>query len=251
MTELAARLEGVGKSYPHFALNDVNLDLPTGSVTGFIGANGAGKSTTIRILMGLVHHDRGTVTVLGQPMPAGQAAAKSNLGFVSEDMRLYKAATLAWHMEFVQSVFPSWDQTYAESLMTRFDLKAAHPIKGLSHGQRVKAALLLALARRPKLLILDEPTTGLGVRMALGAQSNQVTWLFLRQSFVQLAIGLTLGVAGAYGVGRLFQSVQTTAGDPLIIGGIAVLLAVVAVGASVWPARRATLLDPLIALRHD
>jgi len=161
MTELAARLEGVGKSYPHFALNDVNLDLPTGSVTGFIGANGAGKSTTIRILMGLVHHDRGTVTVLGQPMPAGQAAAKSNLGFVSEDMRLYKAATLAWHMEFVQSVFPSWDQTYAESLMTRFDLKAAHPIKGLSHGQRVKAALLLALARRPKLLILDEPTTGL------------------------------------------------------------------------------------------
>lgn len=102
---------------------------------------------------------------------------------------------------------------------------------------------------------VTQRTQEVGVRMALGAQSNQVTWLFLRQSFVQLAIGLTLGVAGAYGVGRLFQStqllVQTTAGDPLIIGGIALLLAVVAVAACVWPARRATFLDPLIALRRD
>ncbi len=161
MTDLAARLEGVGKSYPHFILKDLNLELPTGSVTGFIGRNGAGKSTTIRILMGLVHHDRGSVTVLGQAMPMRQAAAKRDMGFVSEDMRLYKAATLAWHMEFIQSVFPTWDQAYADTLMKRFDLQAAHPIKGLSHGQRVKAALLLALARRPKLLVLDEPTTGL------------------------------------------------------------------------------------------
>jgi len=102
---------------------------------------------------------------------------------------------------------------------------------------------------------VTQRTQEVGVRMALGAQSNQVTWLFLRQSFVQLAIGLTLGVAGAYGVGRLFQStqllVQTTAGDPLTIGSIALLLAVVAVAACVWPARRATFLDPLIALRRD
>ena len=102
---------------------------------------------------------------------------------------------------------------------------------------------------------VTQRTQEVGVRMALGAQSNQVTWLFLRQSFVQLAIGLTLGVAGAYGGGRLFQStellVQTTAGDPLTIWGIALLLAVVAVGACVWPARRATHLDPLTALRRD
>ena len=102
---------------------------------------------------------------------------------------------------------------------------------------------------------VTQRTQEVGVRMALGAQSNQVTWLFLRQSFIQLAIGLTLGVAGAYGVGRLFQStdllVQTTAGDPLIIGGIALLLMVVAVSASVWPARRAPHLDPLVALRRE
>lgn len=161
MKDVAACLQGVSKTYPHFTLHDVDLALPTGSVTGFIGANGAGKSTTIRILMGLVHQDRGSVTVMGQSMPDGQAVAKREIGFVSEDMRLYKAATLGWHMEFIRAIFPSWDQAYADQLMTRFDLKRDHPIKGLSHGQRVKAALLLALARRPKLLVLDEPTTGL------------------------------------------------------------------------------------------
>jgi len=91
--------------------------------------------------------------------------------------------------------------------------------------------------------------------MALGAQSNEVSWLFLRRSFIQLAIGLTLGVAGAFGVGMLFQQtqllVQNRAGDPLTIGGIVVLLAVVASAACFVPAKRATKLDPLIALRRD
>src|SRR5580765_7304751 len=109
---------------------------------GFIGANGAGKSTTIRILMGLVHQDQGTVHVLGHPMPEEQAAAKLEIGYVSEDMRLYGAATLEWHMRFIRSIYPRWDQPYAESLLQRFDLKAEQKIKGLSHGQRVKAALL-------------------------------------------------------------------------------------------------------------
>jgi ABC-2 type transport system ATP-binding protein len=161
MKDLTVQFEGVRKQYPHFCLDNINMELPTGSIMGFIGANGAGKSTAIRILMGLVHQDAGTVRVLGHPMPADQTAAKRDIGFVSEDMRLYGAATLAWHMKFVSSIYPGWDQPYAEALLQRFDLKAQQKIKGLSHGQRVKAALLLALARRPRLLVLDEPTTGL------------------------------------------------------------------------------------------
>ena len=159
--EIAVRFEGVGKTYPHFTLEDINLELPTGHIMGFIGANGAGKSTTIRILMSLIRQDRGTVRVLGHPMPAALAAAKREIGFVSEDMRLYKGATIQWHMDFVRSIFPSWDAAYAKDLIKRFDLKPQQVVKGLSHGQRVKATLLLALARRPKLLVLDEPTTGL------------------------------------------------------------------------------------------
>ena len=161
MNDLSVEFEGVSKKYPHFSLEDVHLELPAGSVMGFIGANGAGKSTTIRILMGLVHQDKGTVHVLGHPMPAEQVAAKLEIGFVSEDMRLYGPATLAWHMNFMRSIYPRWDQPYADTLARRFDLKPEQKIKGLSHGQRVKAALLLALARRPRLLVLDEPTTGL------------------------------------------------------------------------------------------
>jgi len=161
MTDLAVHFEGVGKKYRHFTLDDIHLELPTGSIMGFIGPNGAGKSTTIRILMGLVHQDRGSVRVLGHAMPKDQALAKQQIGFVSEDLRLYKTATLAWHMGFIRSIYPTWDQAYAEQLLRRFDLKAEQRIKGISHGQRVKAALLLVLARRPRLLVLDEPTTGL------------------------------------------------------------------------------------------
>ena len=161
MSDLSIHMEGVSKRYPHFFLDNMSLELSEGSVLGFIGANGAGKSTTIRILMGLVHQDSGSVEVLGHPMPAEQTAAKLEIGFVSEDMRLYGAATLAWHMKFVASMYPRWDQPYADELLRRFDLRPEQKIKGFSHGQRVKAALLLALARQPRLLILDEPTTGL------------------------------------------------------------------------------------------
>jgi len=161
MNNPSVHFDGVSKVYPHFSLDDLSLELPTGTIMGLIGANGAGKSTTIRILMGLVHQDQGRVHVLGREMPREQAAAKLDIGFVSEDMRLYGSATLAWHMKFVRSLYPQWDQSYADTLLRRFDLKPQQKIKGLSHGQRVKAALLLALARRPLLLVLDEPTTGL------------------------------------------------------------------------------------------
>jgi|CXWL01.1.fsa_nt_gi ABC-2 type transport system ATP-binding protein len=161
MTTAAAQLEGVTKCYPHFTLSDIDLIVPEGQITGLIGANGAGKSTTIRLLMGLLRPDRGTVRLLGLPMPAEQIRAKRDVGFASEDLRLYGAATLAWHMDFVRGIYPGWDSAYAGKLLTRFDLKPDQRIRGLSHGQRVKAALLLILARRPRLLLLDEPTTGL------------------------------------------------------------------------------------------
>lgn len=160
-TSNAIELTGVGKAYPHFTLADVDLVVPTGTVMGFVGPNGAGKSTTLRIIMGLVHQDQGSVQVLGHEMPKEQIAAKWDIGFVSEDMRLHNTETIGFHIDFMKSVYASWDDAYAAELVERFQLIPEQRVKGLSHGQRVKAALLLALARRPRLLVFDEPTTGL------------------------------------------------------------------------------------------
>ncbi len=161
MISSAFKVKGLRKSYKHFALREIDLELPAGCIMGFIGPNGAGKSTTIRILMGLVRQDAGEVEVLGKSMPARRHDVKRDVGFVSEDMRLYPGATVQWHMNFIASIFSSWDKSYAADLLKRFDLNPNHKVKGLSRGQAVKTSLLLALARHPKLLILDEPTTGL------------------------------------------------------------------------------------------
>jgi len=158
---LAVECVRISKRYKHFALHDVDLSLEQGTVMGLVGPNGAGKSTILRIVMGLTGPDSGSVKVLGHDMPKDQIAAKRDIGFVAEDMRLYASETIRFHMDFVRSIFDTWDEDYATRLLRSFDLNPNQKVKGLSHGQRVKATLLLALARRPSLLIFDEPTTGL------------------------------------------------------------------------------------------
>ncbi|WP_373990891.1 ABC transporter ATP-binding protein [Duganella sp. BuS-21] len=158
---LAVECTGISKRYPHFALEAADLLVEQGTVMGLVGPNGAGKSTMLRMVMGLLAPDAGTVKVLGYAMPEQQVAAKRNIGFIAEDMRLYDSETIGFHMAFIKSIFASWDADYARLLLRRFDLNERQKVKGLSHGQRVKATLLLALARRPSLLVFDEPTTGL------------------------------------------------------------------------------------------
>ena len=154
-------MRGVRKTYRFFTLDDLSLDLDPGEVMGFVGPNGAGKSTTLRLAMGMIAPDAGEIRVLGQAMPAAQAAAKRDIGYVSAEMRLLPHASLGWHMEFVKSIYPGWDGGYAATLVKRFNLRPEQNARSLSLGEHVKAVLLLALARRPRLLILDEPTTGL------------------------------------------------------------------------------------------
>ena len=161
MNDLAIQLENVSKHFNYFDLNNINLTLPKGQIMGFVGANGAGKSTTIRIIMGLMQADSGKTTVLGQEMPKFQTQIKRNLGYSSEEMKLYGGKDLGWHMAFIKSIYSGWDDNYANELLHRFDLNLEQKIKQFSKGQHIKAQLLLVLARKPKLLVLDEPTTGL------------------------------------------------------------------------------------------
>lgn len=158
---LSFRMQGVCKRYDDFALQDLTLALPAGQVMGLVGVNGAGKTTALRLLAGLAQPDAGQIEVLGLPLPSQQVRVKQDIGLASEDMRLYAKCSLRWHMDLVRAIYPAWDEAYAETLLRRFDLRAEQRLGGFSHGQRVKALLLLNLARRPKLLLLDEPTTGL------------------------------------------------------------------------------------------
>ena len=154
-------MRGVRKNYRFFTLDDVSLDLAPGEVMGFVGPNGAGKTTTLKLAMGFIAPDAGEISVLGHSMPDAQAAAKRDIGYVSAEMRLLPHATLGWHMEFAKSIYPEWDGGYAAALVKRFNLRLEQNARSLSLGEHTKAVLLLALARRPRLLILDEPTTGL------------------------------------------------------------------------------------------
>lgn len=157
----AITLVGVRKEYGGFALQDIDLELSVGQVMGLVGVNGAGKSTIFRILMGMIRPEGGHAEVCGYRLPQEQVAAKLNIGYASDDMRLYKGKSLRWHMDLVRSAYSGWDELYAAQLLKRFELRSDQPVGGFSHGQRVKALLLLSLARHPKLLLLDEPTTGL------------------------------------------------------------------------------------------
>jgi len=161
MNDKHLSMHRVRKNYRFFTLDDVSLELEPGQIMGFVGPNGAGKSTTLRLAMGMVAPDAGEIRVLGCAMPADQAAAKRDVGFVSAEMRLLPHATIEWHMNFMKAIYPEWDGGYAATLVKRFNLRPEQNARSLSLGEHVKASLLLALARRPRLLILDEPTTGL------------------------------------------------------------------------------------------
>lgn len=154
-------MRNVRKGFRFFTLEDLSLDLEPGQIMGLVGPNGAGKSTSIRLMTGLLAPDAGEIRVLGHAMPEAQAVAKRDIGFVSDEMRLFGHATFGWHMNFIASIYPGWDAQYAKTLVKRFGLRPEQNVSGLSSGEHVKAVLLLALARRPRLLILDEPTSGL------------------------------------------------------------------------------------------
>jgi ABC-2 type transport system ATP-binding protein len=149
---------GVKKAFRFFALEGLSLELEPGQILGFVGPNGAGKTTTIQLALGLLTPDAGEVRLFGHRMPDAQAVAKRDVGYVSNEMRLFPNATIGWHLNFVASIYPGWDEGYARTLLKRFNLRAEQTVKGLSSGEQMKAVLLLALARRPKLLVLDEPT---------------------------------------------------------------------------------------------
>lgn len=145
----------------HKVLDGVNLDVPEGSVFGFLGRNGAGKTTTIQILLGLLTPRRGRCRVGGHDPQADAVAVRRAVGYVAEDQQMYDWMRVEQILQWTSSFYPTWDHAYEQQLLRQFDLPPRSRIKTLSKGQNTRLALLLALAHRPRIVILDDPTLGL------------------------------------------------------------------------------------------
>ncbi len=143
------------------ALDDISLSVPRGGVFGLIGGNGAGKTTLIKHILGMFRAQSGTVRVFGLDPVQDPVGTLGRIGYLSEDRDLPDWMRVRELMSYTQAFFPSWDETYAEELRQAFDLDDKARIKTLSRGQRARSGLLVALAHRPELLVLDEPSSGL------------------------------------------------------------------------------------------
>jgi ABC-2 type transport system ATP-binding protein len=143
------------------ALDDVTLTVPRGGVFGLIGANGAGKTTLIKHLLGMLRAQTGEVRVFGLEPVQNPVGVLGRIGYLSEDRDLPNWMRVGELMRYTQAFFPTWDESYAEELREAFDLDPNAKVKTLSRGQRARAGLLAALAHRPELLVLDEPSSGL------------------------------------------------------------------------------------------
>jgi ABC-2 type transport system ATP-binding protein len=143
------------------ALDDVSLTVPQGTVMGLIGENGAGKTTLIKHVLGLLKAKEGGVRVFGLDPVADPVGVLGRIGYLSETRDLPEWMRVGQLMRYSQPFYPDWDQAYAEELRETFELDSDQKIKTLSKGQRARTALLVALAHRPDLLLLDEPSSGL------------------------------------------------------------------------------------------
>jgi ABC-2 type transport system ATP-binding protein len=157
----ALEASGLGKRYGRrWALRDCTLSVPAGRVVGLVGPNGAGKTTLLQLAVGLLAPTSGTIEVLGGE-PAGNPAQLGRVGFVAQDTPIYGALSVADHLRLGAWLNPGWDAAMAQGRIDQLGLDPRQRAGKLSGGQRAQLALTLALAKRPELLILDEPVASL------------------------------------------------------------------------------------------
>ena len=157
----ALETQGLGKRYRRlWALADCTLSVPAGHVVGLVGPNGAGKTTLLNLAAGLMAPTAGTIEVLGAPAPASPAQL-ARVGFLAQDAPVYAGLPVADHLRLGAHLNPGWDAGLAHSRIERLDLDLGQKAGTLSGGQRAQLALTLAVAKRPELLLLDEPVASL------------------------------------------------------------------------------------------
>jgi ABC-2 type transport system ATP-binding protein len=160
----AIETEGLGKSFGNnAAVKALNLAVPEGVVFAFLGPNGSGKTTTIKMLMNIIAPSHGEASVLG--IKSTQLGAKdfAQIGYVSENQETPEWMTVGRLVNYCKAFYPTWDDVFCDRLLKQYQLPLDRPLKSLSRGMRMKATLVSSLVYRPRLLVLDEPFSGLDV----------------------------------------------------------------------------------------
>ena len=157
----AMDIRGLCKKYPAFELKDVTFTVPQGAVMGFIGRNGAGKSTTIKSILGLVHPDAGQVEILGRDFAEDERFIKENIGVVLGGIDFYPKKKIGTLTDVTRRFYENWDEEKYRHYLKLFAIDEGKRVDQLSSGMQVKYMIALALSHNAKLLILDEPTSGL------------------------------------------------------------------------------------------
>ena len=158
----AIKLSHINKSFGDFAIRDLNLTVPSGTICGLVGENGAGKSTTIRLLMGALRPDSGTASVLGVDVASPEFRdVKEDVGVVLDEAYFPESLNAVQVGKIMAATYRRWDQGLYDGYLKRFDLPQNKQFKDFSRGMRMKLAIAVALSHQPKLLVLDEATAGL------------------------------------------------------------------------------------------
>src|SRR5262245_15476092 len=178
MSEPVIQLHNVKKRFGRTeVLRGLNLMIEPGQIYALLGRNGAGKTTAIRLLMGLIPRDGGAISVLGHDPQQQPLAVRSAVGFLAEDQQMFGWMTVNELLAFMAPFYPTWDRDLAGRYRKQFELPAEQRIKTLSKGQNVRLGLILALAHRPELVILDDPALGLDPIMRKEFNRDLITHL--------------------------------------------------------------------------
>ena len=156
----AIEIRGLCKSYPGFSLENINLTLPSGCIMGLIGENGAGKSTTIKLILDMLRRDSGTITVLGRDSLEG-APVREDIGVVLDEVGFPDCLTARQVNRIMGYTYQNWSDDVFRSYLRKLSLPEGKPFKDFSRGMKMKLGIAVALSHAPKLLILDEATSGL------------------------------------------------------------------------------------------
>ena len=157
----ALEIRNLTKAYPGFTLDNLNLTLPSGCIMGLIGENGAGKSTTIKLILDMIHKDSGSITILGKDNTDGIELTKEDIGVVMDEVGIPECLTVKQVGKVMKNTFRNWDEAEYTRLIQKLALPDKKQFKEFSRGMKMKLGIAIALSHNAKLLILDEATSGL------------------------------------------------------------------------------------------